>query len=546
VITYPGPRYVSLEPPPPLFAGSSINLDYDNGLPVPGDSEPLVITSVSEKITVSAIGTLPALFNTDDADKNIVKIDSDELNAYRASPDLLSLLPYSTAEGVYGPVLVQAQAMDTSGNVANASIQVYIQPEDASQGKVCSDDMVAMSGVCVPNVLNGSPIPQPLPTLLRDSRKPWIEVLGNGPGHKAVLSPSTGLRVLETVVYVGLSYQDAGAIAVDDPDGDLTSMVSAYGLKAVSTLEPTPHLQPHLIRYNVRDSAGNAAVTKTRRVYVLCPALEHLCQSRNDRDIWHCDSSPDCTLAPTSRPTRATLPLPEIRLLGESRVEVLQGTAYHRCTTTTPLALQCDPGVEVWDSVEGDLTQVVHACQEGYTFWDYGLQACGLNTDVPGEYTLSFSIRDSVTNQTSTVARTVHVLERCKEDEFRCGDGSCSMGALCPGGNNSPEAGTVMPPVLKLLKIPGQSSANVVAIPFGWAYKACGLSSSPLSSTPCEAGVFSWDPYLLFCCLQILHTVVMLNRPTASLGVTARPSSVRHWNDIPAFWLCAPGKCAVM
>jgi hypothetical protein len=470
------------------------------------------------------MGTLPALFSTDDSDKQILKLDSDELNAYRASPALLSLLPYSTADGVYGPVLVQAKAMDISGNVANASIQVYILPEDASQGKVCAGDMVAMSGVCVPNVLNGSTTPQPLPTLLRDSRKPWIEVLGDGLGHKAILSPSTGLRVLETVVYVGSSYQDAGAIAVDDPDGDLTSMVSAYGLKAVNTLEPTPLLHPHLIRYNVRDSAGNVAVTKTRRVYVLCPTLEHLCQSRNDQDIWHCDSSPDCTLAPTSRPSQATLPLPQIRLLGESRMAVLQGAAYHRCTTATPLALPCDPGVEVWDSVEGDLTQLVHACKEGYTFQDYGLQACGLNTNVPGEYTLSFWIRDSATNLTSTVSRTLHVLERCKEDESRCNDGSCSMGALCAGGNkDSPEDGPVMPPVLKLLQIPGQSSTNVVAIPFGWAYKACGLSSSPLSSTPCEAGVLFWDPRLIFCCLQILHTFVLVERHTASLGVVARP-----------------------
>jgi hypothetical protein len=235
----------------------------------------------------------------------------------------------------------------------------------------------------------------------------------------------------------------------------------------VNTLEPTPHLQPYLIHYNVRDSAGNVALTKTRRVYVLCPDLEHPCQSRNDQNIWYCGSSSDCTLAPTSRPSRGLLPLPEIRLLGPSRMEVLQGSAYHRCTTTTPLAQQCDPGVEVWDSVEGDLTQLVHACQEGYTFWTHGLQACGLNTNVPGEYTLSFWIRDSVTNQTSTVSRTLLVLEQCKEDESRCSDGSCSMGGLCAAGNKSPEDGTVMQPVLKLLKLPGQNSTNVVPFLLG-------------------------------------------------------------------------------
>jgi hypothetical protein len=194
------------------------------------------------------------------------------------------------------------------------------------------------------------------------------------------------------------------------------------------------------------------------------------------------------------------LPPPQIRLLGSTRVEVLQGATYQRCTVDTPLTLQCDPGADAWDPIEGSLTQFVHACKEGFTFWSYGLQECGLNTDTPGVYTISFWVQDSATNETSAVTRTVHVLEQCKGDESRCSDGNCSVGPLCEGSNVPAGLGNMMPPGLELLRIPGQNSTSVVAIPFGWAYKACGPSSSPsLASTPCDSGLLSCRP--LCCCI---------------------------------------------
>jgi hypothetical protein len=484
---------VSLEPPPPLLAGAPIDVDYDDGLPV-HDSQAPAILPVSDNITVSATGTLPALFHFDNSDQQSIQVDVAVLNAYRASPVLWKLLPYVPSAGVYGPVVVQAQTTDTSNNVASASIQVYIRPESPLQDPVCTGGTVAMSGMCLPNVVNDSSSTPSSPPLMRDSRKPWIEVIANGANHKAVLSPSTGLRVVETVVTVGSVYLDAGAAAVDDLDGGVSSRISSYGLKAVNTLEPTQPSQPHLIRYDVRDSAGNAAITKTRRVFVVCPESQNLCQSSNDDDMWYCDPLPGCLLAPTVRPTRTVLPPPEIRLLGEARVEFIQGSAYHQCSSHTPLNDQCDLGAEARDAIEGDLTQYVQACEEGYTFFEYGLQACQYNTSTPGEYTLSFWIRDSATNETVTVSRTVHVLERCEEDESRCADGTCSIGTLCVASSNTIEnrqgSTTTNSPTLRLQRIPGQSSADMVAIPFGWSYKACGSSSTPTSTSPCETGLF--------------------------------------------------------
>jgi hypothetical protein len=447
---------------------------------------------VSESIIVSATGALPKLFNVYNSDHLGLQVDAAELNAYRALPALLSLLPFSSTAGAHGPIPVHAQAMDVAGNVGNASIQVYIRHTYPSQDQVCTGGTVAVSGVCEPNVLNSSSSSSniTLPNIPQDSSKPWIEVFGSGPRHTAILSPNTGLRVVETYVNVGSTYQDAGAAAVDDTDGDLTSMISAYGLKTVNVFEPTPPLQPHVIRYNVIDSEGNAAVTKTRRVFVLCPVLETLCQSRNDPGFWYCDTSSDCTLAPSRRFTRPLSPQPEIQLLGSTRVQVLQGSTYHRCMQSTPLGHQCDLGVKAWDAIEGDLIQFVHACKEGHTFWDYGLQACNLDTETAGEYTLRFWIRDSATNESSSVVRTVHVLERCEGDESRCSNGSCSIGTFCESGHSPLDDSILMLPILHLLGIPGQSSASAVSIPYGQAYKACDPSSISLPSSPCEAGLF--------------------------------------------------------
>ena len=66
-----------------------------------------------------------------------------------------------------------------------------------------------------------------------------------------------------TVIHaLGTTYTDAGATAVDDVDGDITSTISARG-----TVD-TNIAGTYTITYSVSDTAGNAAIQITRKVAV--------------------------------------------------------------------------------------------------------------------------------------------------------------------------------------------------------------------------------------------------------------------------------------
>jgi hypothetical protein len=83
--------------------------------------------------------------------------------------------------------------------------------------------------------------------------------LGSGDSAAPIVSLS-GEPTISIVV--GQSYQDAGATAVDDVDGDLTASI------VVSNPVDTAVLGTYSVAYNVTDSSGNAAPTVTRVVEV--------------------------------------------------------------------------------------------------------------------------------------------------------------------------------------------------------------------------------------------------------------------------------------
>ncbi|WP_274365625.1 immunoglobulin-like domain-containing protein [Paenibacillus thermotolerans] len=100
----------------------------------------------------------------------------------------------------------------------------------------------------------------------------------------------------------GTPYTDAGAIAQDDIDGDLTNQISVTGSVF------TEQLGSYVIRYNVSDSTGNSAEEQTRTVHVV----------------------------DTTRPI--------ITLLGDNQYVISQGGAF------------TDPGATASDNFDGDLT----------------------------------------------------------------------------------------------------------------------------------------------------------------------------------------------
>ena len=67
-----------------------------------------------------------------------------------------------------------------------------------------------------------------------------------------------------SIVYIGENYDDAGASAVDDVAGDLTDSIVSNGAEI-----DTSTAGNHIVTYNVKDLAGNAADEVTRLVSVV-------------------------------------------------------------------------------------------------------------------------------------------------------------------------------------------------------------------------------------------------------------------------------------
>jgi hypothetical protein len=118
-----------------------------------------------------------------------------------------------------------------------------------------------------------------------DTTKPAITLIGDA----------------DVVVEVGATYNDAGATAYDNYDGNITShIVRTSNVGKVAGI--------YSVTFNVSDAAGNAAITVTRIVRVVD------------------------TLAPV------------ITLIGDSIVEMELGTDY------------VDEGAAAFDPIEGDIT----------------------------------------------------------------------------------------------------------------------------------------------------------------------------------------------
>ncbi|MDP7291024.1 MAG: DUF5011 domain-containing protein [Verrucomicrobiota bacterium] len=145
-------------------------------------------------------------------------------------------------------------------------------------------------------------------------------------------------------VKVGENYEDAGATANDDVDGDITQSIEITGL--IITAAPGVYT----LTFKVKDKSGNAAVSEVRTVRVVDEVA------------------------------------PVITLKGEQSVTVKVGENYE------------DAGATAHDDVDGDITQSIEIT---------GL----IITGTPGVYTLTFKVKDKSGNAAVSVVRTIKVVE---------------------------------------------------------------------------------------------------------------------------------------
>lgn len=148
-------------------------------------------------------------------------------------------------------------------------------------------------------------------------------------------------------------YVEPGAVALDNVDGDISGDIAVRlwlsGVE-VAAIDTTAAPLTYTVTYDVTDSAGNAATQVARTVNVL-------------------DSG-----------------APVISLNGGARVVVALGGTY------------TDPGAVATDLCEGNLTASI-------------LTYNPVNTNVLGEYTVTYDVEDSAGNAAVQKRRTVSVLE---------------------------------------------------------------------------------------------------------------------------------------
>ncbi|EDP95883.1 immunoglobulin-like domain-containing protein [Kordia algicida OT-1] len=163
-----------------------------------------------------------------------------------------------------------------------------------------------------------------------DTLKPVITLLGENPVN----------------IFLNDTYTDAGATAFDNIDGDLTNLIETTGTVNTS-VEGT-----YIIRYNVRDTAGNEADEVTRTVNVITPVDETA---------------------------------PVITLNGNATINLNIGDSY------------IEQGATATDNVDGDITQ--------------NISISGMvNTSTAGTYFIRYNVTDAAGNAAAEVTRTVNIL----------------------------------------------------------------------------------------------------------------------------------------
>ncbi|NOS67234.1 MAG: DUF5011 domain-containing protein [Candidatus Peribacteraceae bacterium] len=146
-------------------------------------------------------------------------------------------------------------------------------------------------------------------------------------------------------VIQGTPYADAGALASDDIDGDVTARI------VTTNPVDTNVLGNYLVRYNATDAAGNAAVEATRTVSV------------------------------TVEPPDTTPPV--ITVLGANPMTILAGTTF------------TDPGATALDNKDGDITGNITVSGT-------------VDINTAASYVLTYSVTDAAGN-IGTAQRTVIV-----------------------------------------------------------------------------------------------------------------------------------------
>lgn len=186
-----------------------------------------------------------------------------------------------------------------------------------------------------------------------------------------VLPTITLVGESEISINQGTNFEDQGAKATDNIDGDITSKIVKSG--SVDTKK----VGSYVITYSVTDKAGNKADVK--RTVKVIPAPTTSAPITTTRQTTKKSTSKVTTKATTRRPTTP----PTITLYGSKTIIINVGEMYN------------DPGYSATDSLGGNITSSVRV-------------SSNLNISNPGTYYVTYQVTDNYGNKAST-SRTIIV-----------------------------------------------------------------------------------------------------------------------------------------
>lgn len=523
---------------------------------MPPDQQPPILSLLiqeSATITLQPYGTFDPLdiVHAVDFESSVPPLvtaaGADALQHYMSNPELSKSLPYDASAQAHGPITIVLSAVDGAGNEAvPIMLPLYIStPTAACPGEeiMCESGSCSTQGLCLPQdaldflavsgLLSSSDVSTGSACLgsadvcsyspVHDGIAPVVTALGQPPEHVRVSGRHPGKIIVESSVVVGSPYRDAGAIALDAIDGDVSSTLSSSGLVVVDTRAPTLPGLPYVVKYAAIDSSGNVADPAERNVMVLCSSQYLACSFADSAT--YCSVSDSQCLEPSPRPAlESNIIAPVVSLIGPAEVEIVQGTPYGACTEQNLVSLHCDRGATAMSSIEGDITWTVMACSDGYMFSVYGLQGCSLDTSIVGQHILTFFVMQGDVQVAAN--RTIWVVERClgmcslhsdeswclenfpqcnhshiiflrlcnaqntcAGSEVHCKDDSCSVDGACSSGHAEGSLALNTPPKIELLPVFAADSNGIVQVPHGWLYQFCEPGTLGTDQEPCEPGV---------------------------------------------------------
>ncbi len=120
----------------------------------------------------------------------------------------------------------------------------------------------------------------------------------------------------------------------------------------------------------------------------------------------------------------------------QDNVRVPKGKAYSKCLGSIQY---CDQGAQASLDSPGDLNNKIYACYDmalasgiksPKTYDAVGVQYCGINTTLPGQYVVTYSV--SSVSTTVYAYTTVVVVDECLPGSLACADGQCYEGESQP------------------------------------------------------------------------------------------------------------------